>query len=1231
MGLNKTLLVALLIALLPSMVLAVDFSPNANINQRGLFKIHSVLDFNGSGAFLWNGTATIQGSDICTPANGLCAAAGSNSSWNQSHASTLYYSILNPYGFYNVTTLPTYPVGDNESWNQSLASTLYYAISNPFGFYNVTTLPVYPVGDNQSWNESFARTIFPTIAYVDANDTRQEGLINACYANVSVVNSSLSTNLTMVWGWLGTIGNFSSNNVSLWSNNTEQAREIGALRSNVSQVNTSLFSNASAQELSIAALKANVSGINSSLSSNDSAQELSLAALRANVSGINSSLSSNASAQELSIASTKANVTGINTSLSTNLSTVWNHLGTIGNWSNDKSSYYTKIETNDTIDAKIAAQTSTFFVTSNGSILGVPIRGNITNLTSSDGKYMNLSETASGFEHRFNFSNVNRFSQVISVHRYSGGMSHAVTFEIWNYDLGAWEVLDTFSTQSSFVTSTHTISNPSQYNGTDGKVQVRYVHPNPGTASHWLAIDQLTLFYTTGAVGGGVSGGGVAGYLPKWADGTSLSTSQLLSDDNGNITTTKNFSAASLHANEVCIGGDCKTVWPVGGGVAGLQELVSIDTSILIQQNTSRANVTVNASSTIIQAFNESLRIDSINASTNSSIGNLWTNASNQELRISAVNSTLYSNASAQALEIGALVLNDSNQELRISAVNTTLFSNGSAQALEIGALRGNISQVNTSLSSNASAQELSIAALNANVSGINSSLSSNASAQELSIASTKANVSQINTSVFSNLSVVAGQLGTIGNASKHVGDCGSGFFVQNITDTGLECAVDAGGSGGGFSADQAVNITSNVTFGAVNVTRNITILDSIVFATGGIITGIGPTVYDQNLNSTANVTFSNVTGANFSILNAIVHNYFAALNGLFTGNLTVSNNLSVTKNLTAGQINSNYVCIGGTCNSAWPSASIPQNITLLLNNFTATNGALDNVSSNDAGVLYARRIANQTLPYWVDNQNIDYILQESLYQQQVCIAATSNPTARLQTIGCNVQTTGTNATGSGTIGVNRDFGAIFNVTVATTGNWQNASVFSSHDWRLGANNSDAGVGGFKIFQRFGWSAGNATNVSTITGNGTGVFCGLSNAAAGTALAAVVTNATPFVPVPSQALGFYWRGWDAASSPNWTIVSRNNTITTLINTTLPARNNTIFDCVIHCPKGKGACYLRMKDELSGNMTEAVLSGSQLPSNNTFMAAGVVATAGQQNTTTASFRLYYQKFYGSTDR
>jgi len=97
-----------------------------------------------------DGSSYINGTDICVDVYGVnkCfsnIAAGDNSSWNESYADTLYYSITNPSGFYNSSD---FSIGDYYTAVEVLAFgyynssdfviTDYYLKSNPANYWNDT-------------------------------------------------------------------------------------------------------------------------------------------------------------------------------------------------------------------------------------------------------------------------------------------------------------------------------------------------------------------------------------------------------------------------------------------------------------------------------------------------------------------------------------------------------------------------------------------------------------------------------------------------------------------------------------------------------------------------------------------------------------------------------------------------------------------------------------------------------------------------------------------------------------------------------------------------------------------------------------------------------------------------------------------------------------------------------------------------------------------------------------
>lgn len=108
-----------------------------------------------------------------------------------------YYPLTtNTLGFYNVTTLPAYPIGDNTSWNQSYANTLYDSITNPRGYYNASTAKT-TVEPLWHGNSTLYLTIasYNTNAYGFYNSTNKQPEIDPLWtANYTLVCKSDGTN-----------------------------------------------------------------------------------------------------------------------------------------------------------------------------------------------------------------------------------------------------------------------------------------------------------------------------------------------------------------------------------------------------------------------------------------------------------------------------------------------------------------------------------------------------------------------------------------------------------------------------------------------------------------------------------------------------------------------------------------------------------------------------------------------------------------------------------------------------------------------------------------------------------------------------------------------------------------------------------------------------------------------------------------------------------------------------
>lgn len=175
----------------------------------GLILSGNTFSFNDSYANQrWNDTTMINTSWNQTKADGLYYSISNpsgyitgytetdpftNRSWNQTKADALYYSISNPSGYISgyVETDPFY----NRSWNQSKADGLYYSISNPSGFITGFTEsdPFY----NRSWNQTKADGLYinytATVCY--ANGTNCP-IGSSVPNNLNVTSLSINTNVT---------------------------------------------------------------------------------------------------------------------------------------------------------------------------------------------------------------------------------------------------------------------------------------------------------------------------------------------------------------------------------------------------------------------------------------------------------------------------------------------------------------------------------------------------------------------------------------------------------------------------------------------------------------------------------------------------------------------------------------------------------------------------------------------------------------------------------------------------------------------------------------------------------------------------------------------------------------------------------------------------------------------------------------------------------------------------
>ena len=148
-------------------------------------------------------------------------------------------STLDGYNYWNDTYA---------TFNKTYADTLYYDLGNSFGYYNVTTAPTY-VNDTFSanystyltlfnWNKTYADTLYADISVVTDNSSWNQTFADTLYADISVTGDVTKVNTPAndqigVWTGDGTIEGVSTftydavNGISIDSGNADSASDAG--------------------------------------------------------------------------------------------------------------------------------------------------------------------------------------------------------------------------------------------------------------------------------------------------------------------------------------------------------------------------------------------------------------------------------------------------------------------------------------------------------------------------------------------------------------------------------------------------------------------------------------------------------------------------------------------------------------------------------------------------------------------------------------------------------------------------------------------------------------------------------------------------------------------------------------------------------------------------------------------------------------------------------------------
>lgn len=126
--------------------------------------------------------------------------------------------------------------------------------------------------------------------------------------------------------------------------------------------------------------------------------------------------------------------------------------------------------------------------------------------TANDGNVFTIQEAGAtpGIDLIVDFINVDAFNWVKLLAVYDEGAAavHAMPIQLYNWSTASWDNFCAFQngiSNSGTIFDDHSFFVPDDTNyigtgGNDGKVRVKYYHPQPGNAAHYLYIDETALY-----------------------------------------------------------------------------------------------------------------------------------------------------------------------------------------------------------------------------------------------------------------------------------------------------------------------------------------------------------------------------------------------------------------------------------------------------------------------------------------------------------------------------------------------------------------------------------------------------------------------------------------------------------------------------------------------------------------------------------------------------------------
>ncbi len=542
-----TVLGIFLVLFLAINVTAADFTPQGNINMRGIYNLTGAPFVNAT-LFYGNGSQL----------------TGIGFDWNKTYADTLYYGINNPSGFYNSTdfnidnyllisnwnaTNETYAANNdsmknyvdeqNDSQtnyllenNQSVEnyivdtnSTLASWVDNLFvrftelvdqvgnwsadqgNYYNSTEVDAQNTSQN-NWilenNESVTNAIADVSAYDDAwiNGTidLKDIEVNDSMKNYVDTQNTSQTNFINA-------NNNSVNNYILAVNDTNPGAyndgwingtiDVKILNNNNSvnnyidfqdlDFNNSINNWITDQYYTITQVDTiNTSTTNYILENNDSVNSY---IDTQNSSQTNYILENNNSVNNYIVDYSDSNNDSMKNYLDTQNTSQTNYLlennGSVNNFI-----LYTNSTAADYTDSKLI---TTFFNATNvNPVTGTPA-GTVVDLRDKNDISYNVTEVSSDMELIINFTSIDIFNQVIYRYKSDATESHMVSVQIWEYSSSSWENFDHLgNTENEYVIRTATIYDyPNHVSG--GVVQVRFYTNNAGGSTHLHQFDWVSI------------------------------------------------------------------------------------------------------------------------------------------------------------------------------------------------------------------------------------------------------------------------------------------------------------------------------------------------------------------------------------------------------------------------------------------------------------------------------------------------------------------------------------------------------------------------------------------------------------------------------------------------------------------------------------------------------------------------------------------------------------------